>query len=77
MTYAAEISAPLLILRGDSDPVVPLSSTLDLAERMRSAGGEVELVVYEGEGHGFRDPEHQRDEYRRIGEFLAGVVGAR
>ena len=77
VTYAAEIAAPLLILHGDSDPVVPLSSTLDLAERMRSAGGEVELVVYEGEGHGFRDPEHQRDEYRRIGEFLAGVVGAR
>ena len=40
-----------------------------------AAGQDIELVVYEGEGHGFRDPDHQRDEYRRIGEFLERVVG--
>jgi dipeptidyl aminopeptidase/acylaminoacyl peptidase len=74
---AADIDVPLLVLHGDSDPVVPLSSTLDLVDRVRAAGGEVELVVYEGEGHGFRDPEHQRDEYRRIADFLANVVGGR
>lgn len=77
LSVAADIDVPLLVFHGDSDPVVPLSSSVDLVERMRAAGGDVELVVYEGEGHGFRDPEHQRDEYRRIGEFLANVVGGR
>ena len=30
----------------------------------------MEYVVYEGEGHGFRDPEHVADEYRRTEAFL-------
>ena len=37
--------------------------------------GIVALCVYEGEGHGFRQPEHQLDEYRRIGGFIAEHVG--
>lgn len=77
VTYADWIGVPLLVMHGDSDPVVPLASTVDLVDRIRAAGGDVELVVYEGEGHGFRDPEHQRDEYRRVGEFLASVAGRR
>ena len=43
-------------MHGDGDPVVPLESTVAFVERMRAAGGDVELVVMEGEGHGFRDP---------------------
>ena len=39
----------------------------------RRAGGDVELVVYEGEGHGFRKPENQLDEYRRMQGFLASA----
>ena len=34
----------------------------------------VELQVYEGEGHGFRQPANQLDEYRRIADFLARHV---
>jgi dipeptidyl aminopeptidase/acylaminoacyl peptidase len=40
-------------------------------------GGDIELVVDEGEGHCFRDPDHQRDEYRRIGGILVSVVDGR
>ena len=29
------------------------------------------LVMFEGEGHGFRDPVNQLDEYRRLEEFLS------
>ena len=32
------------------------------------------VVVYEGEGHGFRKPENQLDEYRRMQAFLATHV---
>ena len=64
-------AVPLLVFHGDADPVVPLAQSQLLAERVRAAGGEIELVVYEGEGHGFRDPEHQVDEYARTEVFLA------
>ena len=35
---------------------------------------DIELVVYEGEGHGFRKVENQFDEYRRMHDFLATRV---
>jgi len=69
--YRAErISGPLLVFHGSDDPVVPLAQSTALVDRIRSTGGDVELVVYEGEGHGFRDPDHQRDEYERTERFL-------
>lgn len=65
---------PLLVMHGDSDPVVPIEQSFAFVERCRAAGGQVEFVVYEGEGHGFRKPENQLDEYRRMQAFLAGHV---
>jgi dipeptidyl aminopeptidase/acylaminoacyl peptidase len=74
--FAERIGVPVLIMHGDEDPVVPVDQSRELAARMATAGGIVELCVYEGEGHGFRQPDHQLDEYRRIGRFLADHVPA-
>lgn len=73
---ADRIAGPLLLLHGSDDPVVPAAQSALLAERIASAGGEVDHVVYEGEGHGFRDPDHQRDEYERTERFLDRIVAA-
>ena len=74
IAYAERIDVPLLVMHGDSDPVVPIESTLAFVERVRAAGGEVELTVMEGEGHGFRDPANRRAEYEHTEAFLARVV---
>ena len=65
---------PLLVMHGDSDPVVPVEQSATFVERCLDSGGTVEFVVYEGEGHGFRKPENQLDEYRRMQTFLATHV---
>ncbi len=70
VTFAPLIRTPLLVFHGDADPVVPVEQSRRLATRIVEGGGLVELCVYEGEGHGFRQPQHQLDEYRRIGRFL-------
>jgi dipeptidyl aminopeptidase/acylaminoacyl peptidase len=70
VTFAHRITTPLLVFHGDADPVVPLAQSKVLVQRMRASGSSVELVVYPGEGHGFRQRDHQLDEYRRIEEFL-------
>jgi dipeptidyl aminopeptidase/acylaminoacyl peptidase len=70
-------ATPMLLLHGSDDPVVPVDQTTRLAVAVREAGGDVELCVYDGEGHGFRQPANQRDEYGRIGRFLQRVVVAR
>ena len=67
---------PVLLLHGDADPVVPVEQSQRLAAALAAAGGDVELHVYPGEGHGFRQPEHQLDEYRRMGAFFERVTGA-
>ena len=67
---AAHISAPLLLFHGTDDPVVPIAQSDLLVDRIRAAGGVVDYVVYDGEGHGFRDPDNVRDEYERIERFL-------
>lgn len=69
------VGTPLLLLHGDSDPVVPVEQSRVFAERVRAAGGDVELHVYEGEGHGFRDATHQLDEYARLEDFLTRNAG--
>lgn len=76
--HPARLAAtPLLLAHGSDDPVVPVDQTVRLASAVRDAGGDVDLCVYDGEGHGFRRPENQRDEYDRIGRFLQRVVGGR
>lgn len=77
VSYAEHITAPLLLMHGDSDPVVPLESTVDLASRIRAAGGDVELIIMEGEGHGFRDPANKRLEYERTEAFVANLLADR
>jgi dipeptidyl aminopeptidase/acylaminoacyl peptidase len=75
VNFASAIRAPLLVFHGDADPVVPVEQSRELATKIVEAGGSVVLTVYEGEGHGFRQPAHQLDEYRRIAAFFAEYVG--
>jgi dipeptidyl aminopeptidase/acylaminoacyl peptidase len=68
--FADRITTPLLVFHGEDDPVVPVGQSRVLVERIRIAGGPAELVVYPGAGHGFRQPDQQRDEYARTEAFL-------
>ncbi|MEM9746453.1 MAG: prolyl oligopeptidase family serine peptidase [Actinomycetota bacterium] len=70
---AERIAAPLLLSHGSDDPVVPAAQSIALAERIRTAGGDVDLVIYDGEGHGYRDPAHVADDYARTEAFLDRV----
>jgi len=72
---AERIAGPLLLFHGSDDPVVPITQSDLLVERIRRNGGDVDYVVYDGEGHGFRDPLNQRDEYDRIERFLDSIAG--
>jgi dipeptidyl aminopeptidase/acylaminoacyl peptidase len=71
LTFADHIRAPLLVLHGDADPVVPIEQSLRLVERIRSTGGDIEFHVIEGEGHGFRALENKLAEYQLIGDFVS------
>ncbi|MCH2663279.1 prolyl oligopeptidase family serine peptidase, partial [bacterium] len=60
-----EINCPLLLLHGDQDPICTLSQSKIVYRTLQHRGIPAGLVVYPGEGHGFRNPLNQKDCARR------------
>lgn len=52
--HGDEIGAAVLLLQGLDDPVVPPAQSRAMAEAIERAGGEVQLIEFAGERHGFR-----------------------
>ena len=70
LSVVEQITAPLLILQGDADVVVPPAQSQMIADRLRAHGRTVELHMYAGEGHGWGRPETVIDELERSEDFL-------
>jgi dipeptidyl aminopeptidase/acylaminoacyl peptidase len=69
------LSCPMLILQGEDDVVVPPSQAIAMADAVAAKGLPVTLVLYPGEGHGFRQAATIRDQYIRMERFLGEVFG--
>ncbi|GAA5868997.1 hypothetical protein JCM16303_000331 [Sporobolomyces ruberrimus] len=56
LTKAAQITAPLLLLQGTDDKIVPEAQATLMLEKIRSNpdAGKCDIIIFEGEGHGFR-----------------------
>ena len=67
---ADRIRRPLLILQGDKDEVVPRNQSEAMVAALTRNGVDVELKVYEGEGHGWRKHSTALDELDRTSAFL-------
>ncbi|WP_394825525.1 prolyl oligopeptidase family serine peptidase [Pendulispora albinea] len=68
------ISRPLMLVHGRNDPRVPVGETVQVAERLRAAGVEPELMLVEGEGHRIVRPENRIMIARRISQFLTKAL---
>ena len=65
--HAENIRVPLAIFQGDKDVVVPREQSEGLLSRLRVPHV---FKLYEGEGHGFRKPEHIKDYLLTLHQFL-------
>jgi dipeptidyl aminopeptidase/acylaminoacyl peptidase len=68
---AAEIRAPVMLFHGREDRRVPVSHAIGMAEALRSAGQDCELVIYENEGHRYQRTQNVAGLRARAIEFLA------
>ncbi len=68
--HADKITAPLFIAQGANDPRVNKIESDQMVEAMKKRGVEVEYMVKDNEGHGFRNEENRFDFYRAMIEFL-------
>lgn len=52
--HTDRLSCPIILLQGDQDRVVPPNQAELMAQALRDKGLPVALLIFEGEGHGFR-----------------------
>jgi len=69
------LGCPMLILQGADDKVVPPNQAVAMADAVRAKGLPVELVIFEGEGHGFRRAENIIATAEHALAFLGRVHG--
>lgn len=58
LTHVDRLAVPLILFQGTDDRVVPPEQARLMAAVLAEKGLPHELVMFEGEGHGFRDPEN-------------------
>jgi dipeptidyl aminopeptidase/acylaminoacyl peptidase len=56
--HAKNIERPLLMLHGDVDKVVPPEQAFEMEKILKEKGADVKLVLFKGEGHGFKMKEN-------------------
>ncbi|RPD61836.1 alpha/beta-hydrolase [Lentinus tigrinus ALCF2SS1-6] len=74
---ADRIRAPLLVLQGSEDKVVPPNQAEGIVETVKKQGGRVEYVVFQGEGHGWRREENIRAALEKELSFYENVFGVK
>ncbi len=69
VNWVTKDAAPMLIMQGTNDPLVPLDQSQRLYKKLKEAGADVTLDVIEGAGHG--GPQFVTvDKLKLIFEFL-------
>jgi dipeptidyl aminopeptidase/acylaminoacyl peptidase len=61
ITYIKNVRTPTLIAVGDSDAECPAPQSFEFWHALKTLGVKTELIVYPGEGHAVRQPEHVQD----------------
>ena len=67
--YVTKDAPPFLFFHGSEDELVPVDQSKRLADKLKNAGVPVQLVVLEGERHGFSDANNQKA-MREMLDFL-------
>lgn len=69
--HVNKIKAPLLIAQGAKDPRVAQAESDQMVAALKKNGVEVEYLLKENEGHGFRNEENRFEFYETMERFLA------
>ncbi|NLG19909.1 MAG: S9 family peptidase [Actinomycetales bacterium] len=73
--HVDRLATPLILLQGTDDQVVPRAQAEQMADALRAKGLPVALVLFEGEGHGFRALDNQVRALEAELSFYTQVLG--
>lgn len=68
--HVDKIQAPLFVAQGANDPRVNKNESDQIVDALKERGIDVEYMVKDNEGHGFRNEENRFDFYRAMISFL-------
>jgi dipeptidyl aminopeptidase/acylaminoacyl peptidase len=68
--YVEKVTTPILMLHNDNDDAVPWYQGIEFYLSLRRLGKEVYFFNYNGEYHGLRKRQNQKDYTRRMKEFF-------
>ncbi len=60
LTYVGKDTCPILSIHGTLDKLVPVDQAVEFDAAMKKAGATSELIILEGEGHGFHGPADEK-----------------
>jgi dipeptidyl aminopeptidase/acylaminoacyl peptidase len=66
ISYAANVTTPVLILHGEDDTNVPVGQATYFHRALMQFGAEHDLVIYPSENHSFTERAHQIDVLERV-----------
>ncbi len=69
-TYIDNITFPMLVIQGRNDPRVVAEESEDLVGHLREIGKDVEMILFENEGHGVEKYENKVICYNGITDFF-------
>jgi dienelactone hydrolase len=72
---ADKFQAPVLLVHGTDDLIVPASQSKRMQEALRKAGKEVQYIEFKGDDHGLRTDASRRDTLTAIAAFLREHIG--
>ena len=70
-THLENMSAPMLVIQGRNDPRVVAAESEDLVRELKSKGKDMELLIFEDEGHDVLKYENRVACYNAIADFFA------
>lgn len=73
--FLDQVNAPVQLICGGNDPRCPASDSIDARDKLVQLGKDVELLLYEDEGHAFLKIENIIDSELKRVEFLAKYLG--
>ena len=75
VNFADKITAPVLIIHGKDDRIVPQKQAKKMIAALEKAGRKPESLFIADEGHGFRKEKGRIREFKAIEAFLAKYLG--
>jgi dipeptidyl aminopeptidase/acylaminoacyl peptidase len=69
-TYMKDLKAPMLVIQGGNDPRVVEAESRLVVKNLQEAGKEVDIIVFENEGHDVIKYENKVKCYNAITDFF-------